>query len=107
MVLSDQTTPQPLHSQEESLPTTFAPIFPAVLKLLKQMQVDQSSAAQMPTLSILFPMYLPQVQGRVYMQPPHFKQQAISSDMQVSWEEEPQLHGEELPLISLQAKADS
>src|SRR3989338_1847929 len=67
----------------------------------------QAPSSRLTILSILFPMYSLQAQEQVCMQPPHSKQQAISLDMQVFWEEEPQLHGEELSLISLQAKADS
>ena len=67
----------------------------------------QAPSSHLTTPSTLSPMCLQPPLERVCMQPQHSKQQAISLDMQVFWEEEPQLHGEELSLISLQAKADS
>src|SRR3989344_3919530 len=48
MELSDQTTPQPPHSLEASMPTIFAPTFQVVLKLLRLMQVVPSSVGRIP-----------------------------------------------------------
>src|SRR3989338_9185024 len=82
MVLFGQTTLRPLHSLEESMPTTFAPIFQAVLKLLKLMQVVPLSVGRIPVSPV----------KSLTLSIAHSEQQSISPHLQ----QQILLHGDSL-----------